>query len=73
MGSLPTRAGFRRGTGFHLGYSPERINPGDDAHSVERMEKVVAGECSAVTDLLTAVYGKVTGGEGASVRRYPYR
>ena len=55
-------SGLPAGAGFHLGYSPERINPGDDAHSVERMEKVVAGECSAVTDLLTAVYGKVTGG-----------
>ena len=54
---LPPRAGF------HLGYSPERINPGDENHSLERMVKVIAGECSAVTDLLTAVYGKVTGGK----------
>ena len=61
-GIIADESGLPAGTGFHLGYSPERINPGDDAHSVERMEKVVAGDCSAVTDLLTAVYGKVTGG-----------
>jgi UDP-N-acetyl-D-galactosamine dehydrogenase len=50
------------GLGFHLGYSPERINPGDEIHSLERMVKVVAGDCSVVTELLTAVYGKLTGG-----------
>ena len=57
--------------GFHLGYSPERINPGDDVHTLERLVKVVARESPAVTDLLTAVYGKVTEGrvhQSASIR-----
>ena len=56
-------SGLTAGGGFHLGYSPERINPGDDVHALERLVKVVAGDCSAVTDLLTAVYGKVTNGK----------
>ena len=59
------------GVGFHLGYSPERINPGDDMHTLERLVKVVAGESPAVTDLLAALYGRVTGGEvhkSASIR-----
>ena len=47
---------------IHLGYSPERINPGDHKHGLESIVKVVAGQCSAVADLLTGVYGKLTGG-----------
>ena len=50
------------GTGFHLGYSPERINPGDDTHTLERLVKVVAAESRAVVELMTEVYGAVTGG-----------
>ena len=38
------------GTGFHLGYSPERINPGDDTHTLERLVKVVAAESRAVVE-----------------------
>ena len=60
---IADESGLPAGVGFHLGYSPERINPGDDTHTLERLVKVVAGESPAVTDLLTAVYGKVTGGE----------
>ena len=68
---IADESGLPAGVGFHLGYSPERINPGDDMHTLERLVKVVAGESPAVTDLLTAVYGKVTGGEvhqSASIR-----
>jgi UDP-N-acetyl-D-galactosamine dehydrogenase len=53
-------SGLRRGRDFFLGYSPERINPGDREHSVDRIVKVVAGESEAVTDRLAAVYGAVT-------------
>ena len=55
-------SGLKVGEGFHLGYSPERINPGDSSHTVERIVKVVAGESHGVTDLMTHVYGAVTGG-----------
>jgi UDP-N-acetyl-D-galactosamine dehydrogenase len=54
-------SGLRRGRDFFLGYSPERINPGDREHTVDRIVKVVAGENAAVTDRLAAVYGAVTG------------
>ena len=53
-------SGLVRGRDFFLGYSPERINPGDRTHSVDRIVKVVAGEDEAVTDRLAAIYGKVT-------------
>jgi len=53
-------SGLRRGRDFFLGYSPERINPGDREHTVDRIIKVVAGENEAVTDRLAAMYGAVT-------------
>ena len=53
-------SGLVRGRDFFLGYSPERINPGDREHSVERIVKVVAGENPQVCERLAALYGKVT-------------
>ena len=53
-------SGLRRGEGFFLGYSPERINPGDREHTVDRIVKVVAGENEEVAELLAEVYGRVT-------------
>lgn len=55
-------SGLKRGRDFFLGYSPERINPGDREHTVDRIMKVLAGENDEVTELLAAVYGKVTSG-----------
>jgi UDP-N-acetyl-D-glucosamine/UDP-N-acetyl-D-galactosamine dehydrogenase len=53
-------SGLTAGRDFFLGYSPERINPGDRVHSIDRIVKVVAGQTPEVTDYLAAVYGKVT-------------
>ncbi len=53
-------SGLRRGRDFFLGYSPERINPGDREHTVDRIVKVIAGENDEVTERLAAVYGAVT-------------
>jgi UDP-N-acetyl-D-galactosamine dehydrogenase len=53
-------SGLRRGRDFFLGYSPERINPGDREHTVDRIVKVVAGENEAVTERLAGIYGAVT-------------
>lgn len=53
-------SGLKRGRDFFLGYSPERINPGDRTHTVERIIKVVAGENEAVTDRMASIYGAVT-------------
>jgi UDP-N-acetyl-D-galactosamine dehydrogenase len=52
-------SGFTRGRDFFLGYSPERINPGDKEHTLERIIKVVAGENPEVTETLVKVYGAV--------------
>ncbi len=53
-------SGLRRGTDFFLGYSPERINPGDREHTVDRIVKVVAGENSEVLDRISSIYGAIT-------------
>ena len=53
-------SGLVRGRDFFLGYSPERINPGDREHTVDRIVKVVAGENAEVTDRLAELYGAVT-------------
>lgn len=56
---LEEESGLRRGSDFFLGYSPERINPGDKEHTLERIIKVVAGENADVTERIAQVYGKV--------------
>ena len=57
---IERHSGLKRGTDFYLGYSPERINPGDREHTVDRIVKVVAGENPQITDRLGKLYGKVT-------------
>jgi UDP-N-acetyl-D-galactosamine dehydrogenase len=52
-------SGLRRGTDFTLGYSPERINPGDPTHRFETITKVVAGENPETLERVAAVYGSV--------------
>jgi UDP-N-acetyl-D-galactosamine dehydrogenase len=56
---LERESGMRRGRDFFLGYSPERINPGDKEHTLERIVKVIAGEDDATTDRIAKVYGAV--------------
>ena len=55
-------SGLRRGRDFRLGYSPERINPGDREHSIDKITKVVAGEDAEVLEQLAGIYGSVTAG-----------
>ena len=55
-------SGLVCGRDFFLGYSPERVNPGDREHSVERIAKVVAGQNDEVAAVLEEVYGRVTSG-----------
>ncbi len=50
------------GRDFLLGYSPERINPGDRTHTVDRIAKVVAGQTPEVAQRLAALYARVTTG-----------
>ncbi len=54
-------SGLSCGEDFFLGYSPERMNPGDKAHGVENITKVVAGQTPEVAAVLRHVYGTVNG------------
>jgi len=55
-------AGLRRGRDFRLGYSPERINPGDREHTIDKITKVIAGEDQEVVEQLADIYGAITEG-----------
>ncbi len=59
---LEQASGLRCGQDFFLGYSPERINPGDREHTVDRITKVVAGQTPEVAEQLRKLYGAVTNG-----------
>ena len=52
-------SGLQCGRDFRVGYSPERINPGDKDNRLENIIKVVAGQDQATTDLLSDLYGSV--------------
>jgi UDP-N-acetyl-D-glucosamine/UDP-N-acetyl-D-galactosamine dehydrogenase len=52
-------SGLTSGVDFFLGYSPERINPGDREHPFEKIVKVVAGQDAATLDTLADLYGSV--------------
>ena len=56
------QAGFQRGRDFRLGYSPERINPGDRTHSISTITKVIAAEDGEVLDQMAELYGSITSG-----------
>lgn len=47
------------GRDFFVGYSPERINPGDPHHKFETIQKVVAGQTEEITEMLAVLYGSV--------------
>ena len=55
-------SGLTCGRDFFLGYSPERINPGDREHTIDRITKVVSGQTPAVLDRVAALYEGVTSG-----------
>lgn len=57
--ALERASGKKRGADFTLGYSPERINPGDPVHKLETITKVIAAEDAESLKRLEAVYGAV--------------
>ncbi len=57
---LEHESGFRCGVDFKLGYSPERINPGDDEHSLVKITKIVAGMDKETTRNLSSLYSLIT-------------
>ena len=52
-------SGLRYNEDFFAGYSPERINPGDKLHTVEKIKKVTSGSTPEVGRLVNEVYGSV--------------
>jgi UDPglucose 6-dehydrogenase/UDP-N-acetyl-D-galactosamine dehydrogenase len=57
---LEERSGMICGKEFRIGYSPERINPGDDIHVLSRITKIVSGMDSETLDDLTDLYSQIT-------------
>jgi UDP-N-acetyl-D-galactosamine dehydrogenase len=56
---LETASGLKAGADFTVGYSPERINPGDREHRFETITKVVSGQDQPTLEAVAAVYGSV--------------
>jgi len=56
---LAAASGLKRGIDFKLGYSPERINPGDKQHRLETIVKIVAGEDPETLDRVALVYSRI--------------
>jgi UDP-N-acetyl-D-galactosamine dehydrogenase len=65
---LEEASGLKAGRDFAVGYSPERINPGDAEHRFETIKKVVAGQDAQTLDVIAAVYGSVV---TAGIHRAP--
>jgi UDP-N-acetyl-D-galactosamine dehydrogenase len=58
---IEKHSGMRWKKDFFVGYSPERINPGDKEHTLTRIVKVVAGDTPQTLDRVAEVYGSVVG------------
>ena len=56
---LVVASGLRQSADFKLGYSPERINPGDKQHRLETIVKIVAGEDPETLERVAAVYERI--------------
>ena len=65
---LERTSGLKRGRDFTLGYSPERINPGDREHRLEAVVKVVAGEDAATLERVASAYAAIV---PAGIHRAP--
>lgn len=53
---LEKESGLKCGVGFKIGYSPERINPGDKIHRLETITKIVSGMDKETLDIIAQVY-----------------
>jgi UDP-N-acetyl-D-galactosamine dehydrogenase len=65
---LEQRSGLKAGSDFNVGYSPERINPGDKQHRFETITKVVSAQNPQTLDIVADVYGSVV---TAGIHRAP--
>lgn len=53
---LERESGMKCGVDFKIGYSPERINPGDEVHTLDKITKIVAGMDEEASDILAEFY-----------------
>jgi UDP-N-acetyl-D-glucosamine/UDP-N-acetyl-D-galactosamine dehydrogenase len=58
---LESASGLRCGEDFFVAYCPERINPGDLEHTIEKSTKVVSGSTPEVADRVASLYGRIAG------------
>ena len=65
---LEKKSGLKAGVDFKVGYSPERINPGDKEHTLERIVKVVSAQDAESLEIVAETYGKVV---KAGIHRAP--
>jgi UDP-N-acetyl-D-galactosamine dehydrogenase len=65
---LEKHSGLRWRQDFHVGYSPERINPGDKQHTFTKIKKIVSGDDAETLDKVAGLYGSVV---SAGVYRAP--
>lgn len=66
--ALEAASALKAGVDFTVGYSPERINPGDRQHRFEMIRKVVSGQDAATLDIIAETYGAVV---TAGIHRAP--
>jgi len=66
--ALEAASGLKCGQDFFLGYSPERINPGDKEHTLESVVKIVSGQTAEILDIVANTYEQVV---TAGVHRAP--
>lgn len=65
---LENKSGMKAGADFKVAYSPERINPGDKEHTLEKIVKVVAAQDAESLDIVAKTYGLVV---KAGIHRAP--
>ena len=66
--ALESASGLTWKRDFHVGYSPERINPGDREHTLARIVKVVSGDSPQTLERVAALYGEIV---PAGIHRAP--
>lgn len=57
---LEEESGLKCGTDFKVGYSPERVNPGDEVHTIDKIVKIVSGMDEESTRQLASLYSLIT-------------
>ena len=57
---LEEESGFKLGLDFKIGYSPERVNPGDKDHTIDKITKIVSAMDEESVTILAELYGTIT-------------